>query len=849
MPGAQMRLWTIFRNYRIIALAIFAAVLLAANSAPLVYLEQASYDLAMRLSAARRPGDQLLLVTIDDADIAQLGPWPWDGGTLVQGLRELDRAGAEEVVYLARDKSVASQESLGWIRQLTQLESSQLGAQAREILTRASRKLNRHRLLADLFSRMSNVSLSLYVQDETGQEAAQTDLDVLEPHKLSAIAEPDRELLLPYEFDLGSLIPLRELLGSRLPGIGRSHRLAQFNPGLAASANALGVHDPGDGRFVPLIVSVEGRPVPSISLLVAARSLGLKLASIAVYPNDKVLLGDISIPVTGTAALPFFYGGVDRFQSVSFRQVLNRDLGDRVRGKTVLVGTVANGVTTTSHSPVNDAMPEMLVIANSVAAILNDDLYHVPKWASPLRIVLIIILGLFVYFLPRIGWRLGAGLSLAFAVILVNLEILALVSQGTWLQLMVPTAALLAAQTYLLMRRVSTSWIGGNHQELSETYRKLGQAYQSQGQYDLALECFRKCEANQALVENIFNLALDFERKRQFGKAIAVYKRIKQIKPDFEDIDNRIERMNALANRVVLSGTATSTLETMALNTSEISKPMLGRYEIQEELGRGAMGIVYLGRDPKINRTVAIKTLALAQEFEGEELEEVKQHFYREAETAGRLSHPNIVTIYDVGDDQELAYIAMDYLSGENLQKASKRPNLFPWQEVFEIIIKVAEAIDYAHCNHVVHRDIKPANIIYDKSKNTVKVTDFGVAHVMGTHKTKTGTILGSPSYMSPEQVQGKKVDGRADIWSLGVTLYQMLSGVLPFRGQPLATLMYQIANDKHEDISVNMPGLPKCVTAIINKSLQKDPAKRYQSGTGMAGALKLCLQKSSEQD
>ena len=164
----------------------------------------------------------------------------------------------------------------------------------------------------------------------------------------------------------------------------------------------------------------------------------------------------------------------------------------------------------------------------------------------------------------------------------------------------------------------------------------------------------------------------------------------------------------------------------------------IGRYQILSELGRGSMGHVYLGRDPKINRTVAIKTLALAQEFEGEELEEVKQDFYREAETAGRLSHPNIVTIYDVGDDQELAYIAMDYLSGENLQKVSKRPKLLPWQEVFEIIIKVAEAIDYAHCNHVVHRDIKPANIIYDRP-NTGK----SFLHVTGTGTRQKGRWSG----------------------------------------------------------------------------------------------------------
>jgi len=199
------------------------------------------------------------------------------------------------------------------------------------------------------------------------------------------------------------------------------------------------------------------------------------------------------------------------------------------------------------------------------------------------------------------------------------------------------------------------------------------------------------------------------------------------------------------------------------------------------------------------------------------------------------------VTIYDVGDDHDLAYIAMDYLKGENLLTYCKPEHLLPVNTVFDIIVQVAEALDYAHNNNVVHRDIKPANIIYDEATGTVKVTDFGVAHLTDASRTRTGTILGSPSYMSPEQLAGKRVDGRSDLFSLGITLYQLLTGELPFIGESLASLMYKIANEKHPDVRMFRPDLPPCVAKVVNKALSKEIEKRFQSGVQMASGLRRC--------
>ena len=273
---------------------------------------------------------------------------------------------------------------------------------------------------------------------------------------------------------------------------------------------------------------------------------------------------------------------------------------------------------------------------------------------------------------------------------------------------------------------------------------------------------------------------------------------------------------------------------------------MLGRYQVEKELGKGAMGVVYLGRDPKINRVVAIKTMALSQEFEEDELKDVKERFFREAETAGRLNHPNIVTIFDAGEEHDLAYIAMEFLKGKDLVPYTKPGNLMPLAKVMDVAARVADALYYAHQNSVVHRDIKPANIMYEPESDSVKVTDFGIARITDSSKTKTGMVLGTPSYMSPEQLAGKKIDGRSDLFSLGVMLFQMASGKLPFEGDSMAQLMFKIANEAHPNIREHNPQVPECLAMIIDRALAKDNAQRYQTGAEMALDLRACMGSST---
>ncbi|TKS62228.1 MAG: serine/threonine protein kinase [Nitrospira sp.] len=284
----------------------------------------------------------------------------------------------------------------------------------------------------------------------------------------------------------------------------------------------------------------------------------------------------------------------------------------------------------------------------------------------------------------------------------------------------------------------------------------------------------------------------------------------------------------------------TSTAATLAINS--YTPGMLGRYRVLKELGRGAMGLVYLGKDPTIQRFVAIKTMRLDQVDSDDKLQDVKARFFREAESTGRLSHPNIVTIYDAGEENDLGYIAMELIEGTPLKQWARKPNLMPVSEVLLTVATVADALDYAHQQGVVHRDIKPANIMLTKDR-VVKVMDFGIAKMASSSKTQTNIVMGTPTYMSPEQIAGKKVDGRSDIFSLGVVLFELLTGQLPFTADNLSAVLFSIAHHPHPAIQTLRPDLPLMVQEIVDRALQKELPHRYRRAEEFASELRACLQ------
>ena len=261
----------------------------------------------------------------------------------------------------------------------------------------------------------------------------------------------------------------------------------------------------------------------------------------------------------------------------------------------------------------------------------------------------------------------------------------------------------------------------------------------------------------------------------------------------------------------------------------------IGRYEVLSELGRGAMGVVYQARDPQIDRLVAIKTIALLTD-DPEAEQEFRQRFFLEARAAGRLSHPGIVTIFDVGEepDTHAPYIVMEYVAGQPLSKFISSPSKIPARRALRYAQQLAEALDYAHAQGVVHRDMKPANILIGKDAHA-KITDFGIAKMNLANITHAGHVVGTPAYMSPEQLEGIAVDGRSDLFSLGVILYTMLTGHRPFQGNSAATVSYKVANRDPLPASAFDSTFPAEVDYVIARAMAKDPNARYQTGREMA--------------
>jgi serine/threonine-protein kinase len=410
---------------------------------------------------------------------------------------------------------------------------------------------------------------------------------------------------------------------------------------------------------------------------------------------------------------------------------------------------------------------------------------------------------------------LGAGGLLAGSAV-------AFIMKGLWYPAAGPALLALITGGYgAWVQRRRSKVVAGTHAEpkLQEA-RRLA----ARGSGVEAWRLYRRLRPEAAQVTELYELGRSMELRGEGTIAADIFHRISQIDPLYRDVSRRL---HPAAENVDLPAGQAETLT------------MLGRYHLLKKIGRGAMGLVYLGRDPKINRMVAIKTIDLAKEFEVEDIDEVRERFLREAETAGALSHPDIVTIFDAGEESNIAYIAMELLRGRHLSDYTEVGKLLPVPTTIELVARAARALDYAHRNNIVHRDIKPSNIMYDSGTDALKLTDFGIARLMDVSRTRTGIILGTPSFMSPEQLEGQNVSGQTDLFALGVSLYQLLTGHLPFRASSMTELMFLIANEPHRPVTAIRPELPNRIDAILDKALAKKPADRFASGADMAHALR----------
>lgn len=341
-----------------------------------------------------------------------------------------------------------------------------------------------------------------------------------------------------------------------------------------------------------------------------------------------------------------------------------------------------------------------------------------------------------------------------------------------------------------------------------------------------------------ATLETCDLIAAAFEAEQRFDAARNVYEHMADLDPDWRDVRQRLSRARGKAQ--VQAVESWGSVEARPAAHGGLS--MLGKFVLDKQLGQGAMGAVYLAHDPATGQHVAIKTMALAREFTGDDLVDARSRFLREADMAGRLQHPDIVQILDAGETDGLAWIAMELIDGTDLGQHTQPNRLLPLPVVLRAIARVADALAYAHTRGVTHRDIKPENIMIDLPREGVKVMDFGVARLADASRTRTGVILGTPTYMSPEQLSGQHVDGRTDLYSLGVTLFQLLTGRLPCEADSLGALMRAIARETPPNVCELRPELPPALGDVVALALQKHPATRYSSGEQMAEDLRAVL-------
>ncbi|MGM0769116.1 MAG: protein kinase domain-containing protein [Pseudomonadota bacterium] len=463
-----------------------------------------------------------------------------------------------------------------------------------------------------------------------------------------------------------------------------------------------------------------------------------------------------------------------------------------------------------------------------------------PHWSAMMvRAGLMAVALYLVLAVPAMGAAVALPVTLLIAGVLVVVQAAFMFYRSAWVPLGELVTLLLGGFVLMLF------WLQPHRElrALTDNVRaariRLGTLLLQQGNPDEAQAVLDECPLSMERLDLQYEIALQQERKRHYDKAAASYHFILQHRKKFRDVRERLAALDSLqGSSHGFTASQFDSTRTLVMPQSSVSRPTLGRYEVEREIGRGAMGVVYLGKDPRIARTVAIKTLSY-QAFEDKELTDLKARFFREAEAAGRLNHPAIVTVYDVGEEADLAYIAMDYAEGRPLSDFGRAGRLLPLATVLEIVARVAEALEYAHGQKIVHRDIKPGNIIYNPDSGDVKITDFGIAKIADDSRTRTGSVMGSPLYMSPEQLKGQKVTGASDIYSLGITLYRLVSGETPYQGDTLANLTYQILNKRPRSVREFSPDLPNGVVRLINKAIQREPDKRFASAGTMAEAVR----------
>jgi len=814
-------------------------------------LELKSFDFRAKMAAPTASNPDIELVVISEEDLMEFGRWPWSRNILAQGIDNLAMAGARVIAVNILFTEPEESAGLKAIKELKgnyeamELAQEGPGLTFYQKLSEKETELDNDAKLYNAVKKAGNVVFPIYF-DVTSSGVDKAVPECITRDSFKFVEGADDELLVSSMKWMNKVTPVLPTLAEVAASTGHNNLFPDNDGYVRSQIHVLGCQK-GEIFF------------PSYSIAIVKTFQDLKDEDIVVMLGEGISLKTspstrVKVPVIDLSMktlISWNAGPGVTFHQTPFSSVYKNKIQTSLfKDKIVIIGPTAAGIGDRFVTPISGQLPGVEVVANSVANILSQRFFSRPNWLPFLELGMLIIFGLFISFvLPRLKAGTGAVTALALFLAYGITGTVLFFSNNIWIKISPPMLLLVVGYILIISKRFLITEKTKEKVEADsvETNKMLGLSFQQQGMLDLALEKFRKIPLEEGSRDLLYNLGLDFERKRQFSKALATYKLVIEDGQNFKDLDERIPKLKGAEATMIFGGGGGGHPGDIGATIMNMdTKPTLGRYEVVGELGRGAMGIVYKGEDPKIHRTVAIKTVRLS-DFDEDMVGEMKERFFREAESAGLLTHPNIVTIYDAGEEHDLAFIAMELLKGKDLEEYTKKGSLLSIRDTLDIVAQVADALDYAHNKGIVHRDIKPANIMRLSETHEIKVTDFGIARIASSSKTKTGVILGTPSYMSPEQVAGKKVDGRSDIFSLGVVLFEMLAGEKPFAGEDMTSLMYKIAKEKHPSVRSINPQVPQIVEKIIDKALEKEVETRYQKAGLMADHLNKVVAKIDE--
>jgi len=811
---------------------------------PLERLENAYFDFwAGRFKTGVHP--PVAVVEIDDKSLQSIGAWPWPRSLVADMVQHLSDAGAQTIGVMllysqeALNPGLVEIQNLRKINRATIQQSTNRTASIPDTeFSRAEKRLDHDEQLISAVKSSKNVVLpfrllkSARSVDGNGKLSGMLIINSLKTQRDNASP-------------IGNFSSLPEWIRQGRDTGNPIYPIREPYKELAGKAGAIGhlnlcVDADGIVRKIPLLMEYKDRLLPSFALQMVLKHKNSNLKKLKRDRNGSgaggLRINDLYIPTDHSYRMLFSNNsGGSKLKTYSFVDVMNDDVTvSQLTDTIVLLGITGGEYTRIYRSPAGEQISEVKLFGGILANMLSPRHLSRPGWTLPLELLAVFYFSFFLIFIiPRVNFKISGLILIIFLITWAGASLVLFWVNGYWIKIFAPI--FLAVCGYGLVG--FTSLASKKRDEMVEANKTLGLSFQGQGMLDMALERFMQCPVEDQSVKNLlYNLGLDFERKRMANKALAIYEHIRKA-GNFKDLKKRVKKLKTKSGARPISTTNGLGGTTLSMDDTD-THPTLGRYELLSELGRGAMGTVFLGLDPRINREVAVKTLPYT-EIEANELDDVKTRFFREAEAAGRLSHPNIVSIYDAGEEHDMAYIAMEYLEGQDLTGFCNSDNLLPLDRVLEIISAVASALEYSHRQGVIHRDIKPSNIMIVKD-NLVKVTDFGIARVIDTSQTRTGVTLGTPSYMSPEQIAGKKVDGRSDLFSLGIVFYELLTGQKPFAADSITAILYAITHASYPPLTKAAGRTPPGIVAIVGRLLEKGVTKRFGSASQVIKAIEI---------